>query len=139
HAYQHAAEVGAVVAVVEEADVPVAAHPFQEPQESAWPLGEFEAVDELVARERGVAADHVADVELGHLVVGEIERAKAVALQRADYARGLVAALHADAGEDVRLLGVGDAVVELGDVARTDDGAELAEASGALGDGDGED
>jgi hypothetical protein len=44
-----------VVAVVEEADVPVGAHAGEELQQGAGTLGKLEAIDELVVRERGAA------------------------------------------------------------------------------------
>src|SRR3989442_4755171 len=59
-----------------------------------------------------------------------------MAPQVADDLRGLRAPVDLDADEDVRLAGVGDAVVELGDVAAAKRGAERLEATRALGDGD---
>ncbi len=46
---EDAAEVGAVIAVVEEADVPAAAELFEESHERPGPFGKLEAADELVA------------------------------------------------------------------------------------------
>ena len=70
---EHAPVVGAVVAVVEEADVPALAHRVEEAHQRARPLRELEAVEHLVRCRRG-AADEVADVELRELVVGQVER-----------------------------------------------------------------
>src|SRR5438128_10065847 len=72
HADQHAAIVGPVVAVVEEADVPVRAHPREEAQQRARALGKFEAVDQLVAGERRVSAHQAAHVRLRQFAVSEI-------------------------------------------------------------------
>ena len=88
HADQHAAEVGAVVAVVEEADVPAGAHLRQEIHQGARLFREFEAVKQLAhalfADLRSVAADHVTDMVLGHFVIGQIQRRVAVLLQAFD-------------------------------------------------------
>src|SRR5438876_3498505 len=49
HSDQHPAVVGAVVAVVEQADVPVAAHAREKAHQRAGPLGKFEAIKQLVS------------------------------------------------------------------------------------------
>src|SRR4029077_8136498 len=101
-------------------------------------LWELEAVEQLALPDpgRGVTADQVTHVQLGHLVVREIESLQPCTLERLDDSRGLLAVVHFDSRENVRLLGVRDAVVELGDVARAQRGAELLEAARALRDGD---
>ena len=144
HSHEDPAVVASLIAVVEQADVPVGAHARQKAHQRPGPLRKLEAVEQLVGgaarvppdRERSVPADHVAHVELGHLVVGKVERLQALALEDLDDFRGLVTAVHLDADEYVSVLGIGDAVVELGDVARPERGAELLEAARALGDGD---
>jgi len=83
HPDQHASRVGAVVPVVEQADVPIGPHPGEELEQRARTLGEVEPVDQLVARERGMPADQVAHVQLRHLVVGQVEGAQPVPLQGA--------------------------------------------------------
>ena len=115
---EHAAEVGAVVAVVEEADVPAAAERVEELEQRARPLRELEAAEPLVAGLRRAAADHVAHVQLGDLVVGEVDRrvAAARAGPRRDGARRR--ASRGEPDEDVRLARVREPVVELGDDAR---------------------
>jgi hypothetical protein len=77
-AHQDAAIVGALVAVVEQADVPARSHQAQELHQRARPLREDEAQQPLVLRQRRMAADHVADVLLGQLVVREVQRGKAL-------------------------------------------------------------
>jgi hypothetical protein len=47
-------------------------------------------------------ADHVAHVLLGQFVVGQVDGGKAVALEAARDAAGLVAARDGDADEDMR-------------------------------------
>src|SRR5207244_2414369 len=57
HADQHPAVVRAVVAVVEQADVPVAAHAREKALQCAGPLGKFEAIKQLLSGERRTSAD----------------------------------------------------------------------------------
>ena len=77
---QDAAVVGALVAVVEQADVPARRHARQEAHQRAGPLREDEAVAAArPAARAAAAADHVADVLLGQLVAGQVERREAVA------------------------------------------------------------
>ena len=101
---EHAAEVGAVVAVVEQADVPAAAQLLEELRQRAGPLGELEPAQPLVAHVGRAAADHVAHVQLGHLVVGEVDGLVAGGDQLRRQRRAVLARLRRDADEDVRLL-----------------------------------
>ena len=84
-------------------------------------------------RQRAAAADHVADVLLGELVVGQVEGREAVAFELAREQRRFGAVDGRDADEDVRHRGIGDAVVELGHRARADQLAEAPEAAALLG------
>jgi hypothetical protein len=61
-----------MVPVVEQADVPAAAQLFQELGQRAGPLRKFKAAEPFVLHVRRASADHVADVQLRHLVVGEV-------------------------------------------------------------------
>src|SRR5581483_2831709 len=63
HPGEDAAVVGAVVSVVEEADVPALADALEKAHQRARPLWELEPVQHLVLR-AGAAADEVADVQL---------------------------------------------------------------------------
>jgi hypothetical protein len=86
-----------------------------------------------------VAADHVADVQLGQFVVGQVEHREAL-LAAARPARARVVfrvGLHAD--EDVRFAAGVVAVVEFGDLALADGLAERLEAARPLGNGHGDD
>jgi len=66
---------------------PVGAHAREKPHQRAWALGKLEAVEQLVGRAAAalpdfggrVAADHVAHVQLRHLVVGKVQRLQALA------------------------------------------------------------
>ena len=69
---EHATEVGAVIPVVEQADVPAAAELLEKLRQRAGTLGELEAAQPLVADFGRVAADHVPHVQLGELVVGQV-------------------------------------------------------------------
>src|SRR5262245_16660460 len=72
HAREYAAVVRAVIAVVEETDVPAMADRFEEREQRARPLGEFEAEEPLVVQSRHLAADHVAHVQLRELVAAQV-------------------------------------------------------------------
>src|SRR4030095_11644569 len=72
-AREDAAEVGSMVSVVEQADVPSPRERVEEVRERAGTFGKLEAAQRLVLHFGCVAADHVADVKLGHLVVRQID------------------------------------------------------------------
>src|SRR4051794_18046641 len=118
---------------MEERDVPSRAHVREEIHERARPLGKLETVEHLRAALGRVAADQMAHVELRELVVGEIGRAHAVAVQARDEALRLLAARDRDAEEDVRLALLRIAVVEFGDALLAEKRAERAEAPRTLG------
>src|SRR5262249_27874503 len=65
---EHAAEVGAVIAIVEEADVPAASQSVEKLQQRPGPLRKLESAQPLAGDMRRPAADHVPDVKLRHLV-----------------------------------------------------------------------
>ena len=75
---QDAAVVRALIAVMEQADVPARAHQTQELHQRAGPLGEHKAEQTFILRQRRLAAHHVADVVLGQLVVGQVQRLEAM-------------------------------------------------------------
>ena len=102
------------------------------------PLGELEPAQPLVARVGSAPADHVPDVQLRHLVLGEVDRFVAAAGQQRGERGRVLARLGRDADEDVRLLASAQAIVELGHDPAADRRAEFAERAGPLGNGDGE-
>ena len=75
----------------------------EEVQQRAGTLGELEAAHPLRADVRRAAADHVAHVQLRHLVAGQIRRFVARARAAARPARRLRRASRRDADEDLRL------------------------------------
>jgi len=82
-----------------------------------------------------MAAHHVADVELGGLVVAHVDHSKPPATKLGDELLALgvpLGELHP--GEHLRPAGVGVAVVELGDLAVPERAAKAEEAPGPLGD-----
>jgi len=86
------------------------------------------------------AADHVADMHLGHLILGEIQHRIALRLQGGDHLVALIqAVIQPDAGEYMGLVGMGVTVVELGNRAVADGLAELTKTPRPLGDGDRQD
>src|SRR3989442_3371131 len=68
HADEHPAVIGAVVPIVKQADVPARAHAVEKTHQRSGPLRKFESVQDFVGRGGRVAADEMADVELGHFV-----------------------------------------------------------------------
>ena len=76
---------------------------LQELQQRPGALRELEAIQQLVADAARVAADHVAHVQLGHLVVGHVGDRVARRAQRAVTAVPLRAAVRErEADEDLR-------------------------------------
>ena len=69
YAHQYPAVVGAVVAVVEQRDVPVGSHVGEKPHQCTRPLGELESVEHLVVGERRLPADEGAEVDFGELEI----------------------------------------------------------------------
>jgi len=92
-----------MVAVVEQADVPARTHLVEEIHQGAGTLGKLEAIDQFVLHLRRMAADQVADVQLGHFVVGQIQRRIAVLLQLLDELGRLAAIGHLHADEHMCL------------------------------------
>ena len=80
-----------------------------------------------------VPADHVPDVELGHLVGRQIGGFVAEAAQTRGDRLAMMPRLGRDADEDLRLVAAAETVVEFGDDAPAERGAELAERAGPLG------
>src|SRR4029077_2429089 len=72
NAHQYSAEVRTVVAVVKQADVPAAAHAIQKIHQRPRALREFEAVYHLIDHFRRASSYHMANMQLGHLVVGQV-------------------------------------------------------------------
>jgi len=76
---------------------------------------EGEAVEDFIGRV-GARPHQVADMELGHFVVGHVEGGVVVGAQRPDQPADFPRLLDLHAHEDMGLVRVGVAVVELGDV-----------------------
>ena len=111
HADQHAPVIGAMVAVVEQGNVPARAHVVQEVHQAPGRSGNRSGRD-LVLDPRHVAADQMARAA-GHLVVSQVERGIAVLPQLLDQRPRFGAAGDLDADKDVRFALVVVAVVEL--------------------------
>ena len=75
---------------------------FEELHQRAGPLRKLEAVQDLVLGRRRVPADQMPDVQLGHLVVGQVVGLDAALVHRAQQLRGFAAVGDLDADEDVR-------------------------------------
>ena len=124
---EHAAEVGAVIAVVEQADVPAPTELLEKLRERARTFGKLESAQPLVPHLGRMAADHVTHVQLGELVVGEIDGLVPSRRELRRQRRTVLARLRREADEDVRLLSSAQPVVELGHRAPADDRTELLE------------
>jgi len=122
-----------VIAVVEQRDVPPATQRVEELQQCPGALGELEAAHSFGARRRAHVPHHVANVQLRHLVVGEISRLVALGAQPRDDGVGVTARLRRQAYEDVRLVARAQPVVELGDDAPTERRTERRNAPGRSG------
>ena len=140
---QDAAVVGAVGAVVEQGDVPTGAQHLKEVGQRPGRLGEEEGEEALGHTGGGAPADHGAHVDLGELVVSEVDDVVAGLLQVRHDLGALLAPgdthAHEDAGGVGLGAGRGEAVVELGDRAGPQDRGEAQEGALLLGDGDPED
>ena len=69
---QHAAEIRAVIAVVEKTDVPSAAQRIEELEERSRPFGELKTAEPFALDIARVPSDHVSHVQLREFVVREI-------------------------------------------------------------------
>ncbi|RMO16362.1 hypothetical protein ALQ46_05467, partial [Pseudomonas savastanoi pv. phaseolicola] len=136
----HPAVSSAVVAVVEHRDGPAAAQTVEEVEQRARSLRELEAQHHFIIDPLGMPANHVANMQFGQFVVGQVQHRKTLPGQAGDQRAARVVlrvSLHAD--EDVRLaIGV-VAVVEFGDLPLADGLAERLEAARLLGNGHGDD
>ncbi len=125
---------------MEHRDVPAPAQFVEEVEQGPWPLGEFEAQHHFIARPGRVPTHHVANVQFGQLIVGQVRDREALVDQLLHQCRaGVVFRVGLHAHEDVRLIGGVLAVVELGDLALAHRLAEGLEATGPLRDGDRDD
>src|SRR5690606_3247790 len=81
---EHAAVVRAMVAVVEEGNVPLVVEAFKKFEQCAGAFGELEAEHHLVVETTNTPTHHMARVELGDFVVGEIGYGEALRDQMLD-------------------------------------------------------
>ena len=137
---QHAAVGSAVVAVMEQGDIPAPAQLVEEVEQRTRALRKLKAEHALVRHCRGVPADGMANVQLGQFVVGQVDDREPLATEifhQCSTRVVLGVGLHAD--EDVRLAILVVAVVEFGDLALADRLAEGLEAARLLRNGDSDD
>src|ERR1700730_5371618 len=107
---------------------------MQELQQRAGALREFEAVQQFIADAARVPADHVAHVQLRHLVIGHVgdrEIRGAQALHHRVLLRAPLA--ERETHEDLRAIRAGVAVIELRNAAPSEHLAEMQEAPRLLG------
>lgn len=70
-----------MVAVMEQADVPALAQALQKAQQGPRAFRELEAQHPLISPRRRMATDGMAHVQLGQLVVGQVQHAVALLAQ----------------------------------------------------------
>ncbi|KPB92289.1 Uncharacterized protein AC502_5511 [Pseudomonas syringae pv. maculicola] len=129
-----------VVAVVEHRDGPAPAQPVEEVEQRARPLRELETQHHLIVDPLGMPANHVADVQFGQFVVGQVQHRKTLPGETGDQRAAWVVlrvSLHAD--EDMGFTVGVVAVVEFSDLALADGFAERLETARLLGNGHGND
>src|SRR5262245_57938592 len=80
-ACENPAEIGAVIPVMKEADVPAPAELVEKGHQRPWTLRELEPADLLIRDVAAPPADHVAHVELRDFVAGQIDRAVAALIE----------------------------------------------------------
>ncbi len=138
------AAVAALVAVVEQADVPVRAERVEKAQQRAGSLRKVEAQQALVFRHalplratRRGAADEVAHMHFGQFVVGQVEHAVACALESLRHFLRILAAVDRQADEHMRFFRPLDAIGEFGHIARAHQSAQAAKAARLFGNGHG--
>ena len=124
---------GAVIAVVEQADVPRVVQRFQKLQQRARTLGKLEAIQALVVRFGSATADHMPQVNDREFVVGQVEHIVARLFEVGDQARALIGAFELHTDEDLRVGARGVAIVELGDAAAADRATECLNEPGRSG------
>ena len=129
-----------MITVVEHTDVPAGAHVLKELHQRTRPLGKLEAVNQLVEcarRFRGVTTDHMAHVEFGHFIIGQIQRGIAFGLELIDQGSKLGAVSDLDPHKHMGSSRIIKAVVKFGNAAVTQQGQELAVATGLFRQGNG--
>ncbi len=130
---QHPTIVGAVVAVVEQADVPAGTDRLEKPQQGSRAFRKLEAIQHLVLHAACMPAYHVAHMQLRHFVFGHVgDRIVRLAQRLYDRVALAVSLGQAEADEDLGRLIALVAVVELGDAALAEHFTEVQKAARLL-------
>src|SRR5258706_3030606 len=133
-AREHPAIVRAVIAIVEQRDVPRRAHGLQEAQQRTGTLRELEAEHEFIGQGAAHAADHETHVEFCGLVGTHVDDAVTGRAQPRQYRGGiLLVRVEPEAHEQARTFRALVAVVEFRDVVLSEGTAETEKAPGLLG------
>ena len=127
-----------MVAVVEEGDVPAALHVVEEVAQRAGAFGKFKRNQAFVFHFVAAAADHIADVDFGDFVFGQVGVGQACGGEFGRDGGTVGRACGLDAGKDVGGVVVAVAVVEFRNAAVAQGVDKFEEAAGAFGDGNGE-
>src|SRR5882672_4105362 len=133
-AREHPAIVRAVIAIVEQRDVPRRAHGLQEAQQRTGTLREFEAEHEFIGQGAADAADHETHVEFCGLVGTHVDDAVTGRAQPRQYRGGiLLARVQPKTHEQARTFRALVAVIEFRDVMLSEGTAETEKAPRLLG------
>src|SRR5450830_1582164 len=98
---QNAADIAALIAVMEQADIPVGIHVAEKAHQCARAFREFKAVQQLVLCQSTLAADQMADVHLGQFIMGQVERGETLLPESLGDLGRFVSAGSLDANEDM--------------------------------------
>ena len=120
-----------MVAIMEHGNVPASAQLIEEIKQRTRTFGEFKTKNPLVAHSISMTTDHVADMQFGQLVTGQVQYRKTLVLQRSNQSLariGVGVGLYTD--KNVRLtIGV-ITIVEFSNLARTARHAQRHSAGG---------
>src|SRR5690606_21241800 len=132
---QNTAEICTVVAVVEQADVPVVSHGVQELHQRSRFLRELKAIDFFMFRLWRMAAYQMPQMQFGHFVISEVGRWQPVCLEVLDQPGCFRTVMNRNADKDMRFFCIRVTVIEFSDAAITEKPAEGFEHARFLRDG----
>ena len=110
---------------------------MQKAHQGAGALRKLEAIQQLIAHLRP-PANHVAHVQLGHLVVRQIQAGQPLLFQLRHQSGGFLAVGHLQTDKHLRCRRTVITIIEFGDIALAQQGAEFAETARPLGNADGQ-
>src|SRR5690606_8561865 len=134
HSDQNTTIVVSLIAIMEQADVPVRIHRLQEAGQRTRPLGKLEPEQHLVLCQRRAAAHHIPKVSLRKLVASQVQSFQSLLAERIRQLFRFVRRADLYPDENMCLFGIRDPVVEFSDTALAQCLAEPAKAPALLRD-----